>query len=135
MTRQSAIRPISAPSAIWNSGRGNGTGTMRATIPLMTTATISIRTIVTLSKMGSLLASPLRARSRTRQDEQVGKNHVSDMQPSALDVGEEGAHRYCAQHAEGDLGATEQRDGPDRAMRGHEQYDGGRNTGKPRGRT
>jgi hypothetical protein len=56
------------------------------------------------------------------------------VQPFTLDPREQPAHRQCAQHAERDLGAAKQRDGPDRAVCGHEQHDGGGDAGEPRGR-
>src|SRR5690606_2065898 len=49
VTRQSAISPITAPSAIWNSGRGSGSGTIRENMPLRMTASSSSRTMVMVS--------------------------------------------------------------------------------------
>jgi hypothetical protein len=57
VTRRSAKSPITAPSAIWNSGSGSGSGTMRESAPLAITARTRMRTIVTVSNAAVALCS------------------------------------------------------------------------------
>src|SRR3546814_20923033 len=66
VTRQSAARPITAPSAIWKGGRGRGSGTTRDRMQLRMTASSSRRMIDMVSKAQ---AAPSKMNSAFKQSE------------------------------------------------------------------